>query len=74
MLFPCCCIFEVAIFCVLLLCALLVDSEEGNRRAIAIDSDEDKLAWIKRYARFVQDHVQLRANYGINHFASPEEE
>ena len=27
-----------------------------------------------RYARFVQDHVQLLANYGINHFASPEEE
>ena len=27
-----------------------------------------------RYARFVQDHVQLLANYGINHLASPEEE
>ena len=37
-----------------LLCALLVDTEEGNRRAIAIDSDEDKLEWIKRYEREVR--------------------
>lgn len=37
-----------------LLCALLVDTEEGNRRAIAIDSDEDKPAWIKRYEREVR--------------------
>ena len=37
-----------------LLCALLVDSEEGNRRAIAIDSDEDKAEWIKRYEREVR--------------------
>ena len=27
-----------------------------------------------RYARFVQDHILLLANYGINHFASLEEE
>ena len=37
-----------------LLCALLVDTEEGNRRAIAIDSDEDKQEWIKRYEREVR--------------------
>ena len=37
-----------------LLCALLVDTDEGNRRAIAIDSDEDKAEWIKRYEREVR--------------------
>ena len=37
-----------------LLCALLVDTEEGNLRAIAIDSDEDKTQWIKRYEREVR--------------------
>ena len=37
-----------------LLCALLVDTEEGDRRAIAIDSDEDKQQWIKRYEREVR--------------------
>jgi hypothetical protein len=37
-----------------LLCALLVDTEEGNRRAIAIDLDEDKAEWIKRYEREVR--------------------
>jgi len=37
-----------------LLCALLVDTEEGNRRGIAIDSDEDKQEWIKRYEREVR--------------------
>lgn len=37
-----------------LLCALLVDTEEGNRRGIAIDSDEDKQAWIKQYEREVR--------------------
>ena len=37
-----------------LLSALLVDTEEGNRRSIAIDSDEDKTEWIKRYEREVR--------------------
>lgn len=37
-----------------LLCALLVDTDEGNRRAIAIDSDEDKAEWIRRYEREVR--------------------
>ena len=37
-----------------LLCALLVDTDEGNRRTIAIDSDEDKNDWIKRYEREVR--------------------
>lgn len=37
-----------------LLCALLVDTEEGNRRTIAIDTDEDKNEWIKRYEREVR--------------------
>ena len=37
-----------------LLCALLVDTEEGNHRGIAIDSDEDKQEWIKRYEREVR--------------------
>ena len=37
-----------------ILCALLVDTEEGDRRAIAIDSDEDKAEWIKRYEREVR--------------------
>ena len=37
-----------------LLCALLVDTEEGNQRGIAIDSDEDKQAWIKQYEREVR--------------------
>ena len=37
-----------------LLCALLVDTDEGNRRTIAIDSDEDKTDWIKRYEREVR--------------------
>ena len=37
-----------------ILCALLVDTEEGNRRTIAIDSDEDKTEWIKRYEREVR--------------------
>lgn len=37
-----------------LLCALLVDTEEGNCRGIAIDSNEDKTEWIKRYEREVR--------------------
>ena len=37
-----------------LLCALLVDTEEGDRRAIAIDSDVEKQEWIKRYEREVR--------------------
>ena len=43
-----------------LLCALLVDTEEGNLRGIAIDSDEDKAQWIKRYEREV-----LREAWGL---------
>ena len=37
-----------------ILCALLVDTEEGNRRTIAIDSDQDKAEWIRRYEREVR--------------------
>lgn len=37
-----------------LLCALLVDTEEGNLRGIAIDTDEDKELWIKQYEREVR--------------------
>lgn len=37
-----------------LLCALLVDTEEGNRRAITIDSDLDKQQWIRCYEREVR--------------------
>ena len=37
-----------------LLSALLVDTEEGNRRSIAIDSDAEQMAWIKKYEREVR--------------------
>lgn len=37
-----------------LLCARLVDTEEGNRRGIAIDSDAERDAWIERYEREVR--------------------
>ncbi|MBO4690374.1 MAG: hypothetical protein J5621_05830 [Paludibacteraceae bacterium] len=37
-----------------LLCALLVDTEEGNRRGIAIDSDVERQAWIAKYEREVR--------------------
>lgn len=37
-----------------LLCALLVDTEEGNRRGIAIDSDAEQRQWIARYEREVR--------------------
>jgi len=37
-----------------LLCALLVDTEEGNLRAIAIDTEEEKQQWIRRYEREVR--------------------
>lgn len=37
-----------------LLCALLVDTEEGNRRGIAIDSEAEKQAWIAKYEREVR--------------------
>lgn len=37
-----------------LLSALLVDTEEGNRRSIAIDSDMEQRQWIARYEREVR--------------------
>ena len=42
------------VFGAALLCALLVDTEEGNRRAIAVDSEQDKAEWIQRYEREVR--------------------
>ena len=37
-----------------LVSALLVDTEEGNRRGITIDSEAEQMAWIKRYEREVR--------------------
>ena len=37
-----------------LVCAMLVDTEEGNRRGIAIDSEAEQMAWIKKYEREVR--------------------
>lgn len=37
-----------------LLSALIVDMEEGARRDIAIDSDAERMAWIKKYEREVR--------------------
>ena len=37
-----------------LLSALLVDTEEGNRRSIAIDSEAEQRQWIARYEREVR--------------------
>lgn len=37
-----------------LLCAMLVDTEEGKRREIAIDSEMEKGAWIVKYEREVR--------------------
>ncbi len=37
-----------------LLCALIVDTEEGARRGIAIDSAAERMAWIKQYEREVR--------------------
>lgn len=37
-----------------LLSALIVDTEEGTRRGIAIDSDAERMAWIKKYEREVR--------------------
>ena len=37
-----------------LLSALIVDTEEGVRRGIAIDSDAERMAWIKQYEREVR--------------------
>ena len=37
-----------------LLSALIVDTEEGVRRDIAIDSDAERMAWIKKYEREVR--------------------
>ena len=37
-----------------LLSALIVDTEEGIRRGIAIDSDAERMAWIAKYEREVR--------------------
>ena len=37
-----------------LLCAMLVDTEEGDHRKIAIDTDAERRAWITRYEREVR--------------------
>ena len=37
-----------------LLCALLVDTDEGQRRGIAIDSNAEQKAWMMRYEREVR--------------------
>ena len=37
-----------------LLSALIVDTEEGTRRGIAIDSDAERMAWIAKYEREVR--------------------
>ena len=37
-----------------LLCARLVDTDEGNRRGIAIDTDAEREVWIERYEREVR--------------------
>ena len=37
-----------------LLSALIVDTEEGVRRGIAIDSDAQRMAWIAKYEREVR--------------------
>ena len=37
-----------------LLSALIVDTEEGGRRCIAIDSDAEQMAWIAKYEREVR--------------------
>ena len=37
-----------------LLCALLADTDEGNRRGIAMDSDADRRMWMARYEREVR--------------------
>ena len=37
-----------------LVSALLVDTDEGNRRGIAIDSEAEQIAWIKKYERKVR--------------------
>ena len=37
-----------------LLSALIVDTEEGVRRGIAIDSDAERMAWIAKYEREVR--------------------
>ena len=37
-----------------LLSALIVDTEEGVRRGVAIDSDAERMVWIKQYEREVR--------------------
>ena len=61
-----------------LLCALLVDTEEGNARSIALDTDADRRAWIARYEREVRrddwgtlmSELQLLSDAYINLAAS----
>ena len=43
-----------------LLCALLVDTEEGQRRGISIDTDADRQAWIAQY-----EHEVRRDAWGL---------
>lgn len=49
-----------------LVSALLVDTDEGNRRGIAIDSEAEQIAWIKKYEREVpgsQPRAPKHRNY-----------
>ena len=43
-----------------LVCAMLVDTDEGARRGIPMDSESERKAWIKRYEREV-----LRDEWGL---------
>lgn len=40
-----------------ILCTMLVDTDEGNRREIAIDTDAEQDAWMLRYEREVRRHA-----------------
>lgn len=42
------------VFAAALVSALLVDTEEGKQRAIAIDTDDERKAWMMRYEREVR--------------------
>lgn len=55
-----------------LFCAFIIDTDEGNRRELALDSDEQREAWFKAYEREVRredwgylsaEISQLRDNY-----------
>jgi len=54
------CTFEAETICIegvfaaSLVSALLVDTEEGKQRAIAIDTDDERKAWMMRYEREVR--------------------